>query len=123
YKYVINPYNTDTSKKRRFPAQLRNYDIINPVIQSFLGEKSKKPNNFQVVAVNEDAPNLFLEAMNKQMTELSKQKFINSLNQMGVETGMDSKEDLPSTADAKKSFATSYVDNRAIKGQESLNIL
>lgn len=123
YKYVINPYNTDTSKNRKFPAQLRNYDIISPVIQNFLGERSKKPDTFQVVAVNEDAPNLFLKAMHSKMTDLAKQKFINSLNELGTETGMKSKEDLPTSKDAHQSFSTSYVDDRAIKGQRSLNIL
>lgn len=123
YKYVLNPYNTDTSKVRKFPAKLRNYNILSPVINSFLGERSKKPDNFQVVAVNEDAPNLFLEEMHKGMTKLAKQKFINSLNETGVDTGMQSEKDMPSSSEHYKALSTNYTDARAIKGQESLNIL
>jgi len=123
YSYVLNPYNTDTGKNRNFPARLRNYDIISPVIYSFLGEKSKKPNNFQVVAVNEDAPNMFTEKLHGEMSKLLNQQFINNLNELGVDTGMQSKEGTPSAQDFYKEFATSYSDARAIKGQESLNIL
>ena len=38
YNYVTNPYNSAAGKKRNFPAKLRNYNIIKPVIDLLLGE-------------------------------------------------------------------------------------
>ena len=34
YNYVINPYNSEKHKTKGFPAKLRSYNIIKPVIDS-----------------------------------------------------------------------------------------
>jgi len=122
YKYVLNPYNTPESSLRNYPSKMRNYDIISPVIYSFLGEKSELPQNDQVIALNSDVKNKFTESLNDEMIALAKQEFINELNAQGVDTGQDSQE----PTDFKKAtaeFKNSYTDERAIKGQEALNYL
>ena len=43
YNYVINPYNSEKHKTKGFPAKLRSYNIIKPVIDLLLGEKAKRP--------------------------------------------------------------------------------
>ena len=55
YNYVTNPYNTQHNQKRNFPARLRNYNIIKPVVDLLLGEKTNRPNNYMVSVTNEDA--------------------------------------------------------------------
>ena len=32
YKYVLNPYNSTDENLKNYPAQLRNYDIIIPLM-------------------------------------------------------------------------------------------
>ena len=37
YKYVTNPYNTNNQNYTRFPAKIRNYNIIKPAIDLLMG--------------------------------------------------------------------------------------
>src|SRR4051812_2845340 len=52
YKYVLNPYNSVDENLTRYPAALRNMDIIGPIINSFMGERANLPFNHTVIAVN-----------------------------------------------------------------------
>ena len=52
YNYVANPYNSSSGKKRNFPAKLRNYNIIKPVIDLLIGEKTQRPSNYMVTVSN-----------------------------------------------------------------------
>jgi len=122
YKYVLNPYNTPESSLKNYPSKMRNYDIISPVIYSFLGEKSELPQNDQVIALNADAKNKFTESLNDEMIGLAKQEYINELNNLGVETGQDSTEPT-NFKQATNNHKSNYTDERASKGQEALNYL
>ena len=51
YNYVINPYNSEKHKTKGFPARLRNYNIIKPVVDLLLGEKAKRPFNLSLIHI------------------------------------------------------------------------
>lgn len=92
YKYVLNPYNTKNEKLRRFPSRLRNYDIISPVINLWLGENSRKPKGGTVVATEADSKNKRKKFIADKLKGNMFQDFINHLNEMGMDTGMQQKE-------------------------------
>lgn len=122
YRYVLNPYNTENDQLKRFPSKLRNYDIISPVLKLFLGENSKKPKYGTVVAVNSDAPNKKKAAKLEIIKAIMAQDFINNLNEIGLETGVPSKE-VPNYEQASNDFENNYDDLRARVGQEALDYL
>ena len=50
YKYVENPFNTKNKKYQKYPAKLRNYDIIGPIIDRLMGERREMP--FRIIGRN-----------------------------------------------------------------------
>lgn len=122
YNYVTNPYNSQAGKKRNFPAKLRNYNIIKPVVDLLLGEKTQRPSNYTVTVTNGDAVSKMEEEKQKQIVQSLQQMFINELNAQGVNTGVDSQE-TETPEQVAKYMDTTYQDSRAIVGQQVLNYL
>lgn len=122
YKYVLNPYNTENSDYTKYPAQIRDYSIIKPIIKLFVGENDKRPNAHEVVVLNADSNNKFVESLNDKVHDVLKQQFINELNKMGVATGMETKK-TPTVSEVVAQHKASYLDERAIQGQEALDYI
>ena len=54
YRKILNPYNANKEKYTRFPATLRNYDIMKGIIRRYVSEYIKNPHDFIVGANNPD---------------------------------------------------------------------
>lgn len=122
YRYVTNPYNTVKEELQRFPAKIRNYDIITPIVNLLIGEKARRPFNFQVFCHNRDSYVQKREEEFELLTSVMQQMFINELNQMGMETGVESQE-TPLPEKIVQEFASNWVDKRAEIGQNSLDFI
>lgn len=122
YEYVADPYKTGNTKKYRYPAKIRNYNIIRPVIDLLLGEKAKRPLNYMVVVKNADSVTQKEEAFAQELIQNVKQHFINALNEAGMDTGVPS-EEVEMPEELKKQFDANYRDARAVLGQEALDYL
>jgi hypothetical protein len=122
YNYVTNPYNSQAGKMRNFPAKLRNYNIIKPVIDLLLGEKTQRPSNYVVTVTNGDAVSRMEEEKQKQIVGSLQQMFINELNAQGIDTGQESQE-VDTPEQVTKYMETTWQDSRAIVGQQVLNYL
>ena len=122
YKYVTNPLNTANQNFQRFPAKLKNYDIIKPIISSFIGETSKREHGASVTVANPDAQDRRKEELSKAMEKIMSQTIINEINNLGVDSGMPSQE-TQSTEEAQAEFEENYDDKRAIVGQEALDYI
>lgn len=48
YKKTLNPYNATNEKNQRFPATMRNLDIMSDIIRRYVGEYSKSPHDVVV---------------------------------------------------------------------------
>ncbi len=116
YKYVVNPYN-HKQYADKFPAKIRNYNIIRPIIDLLLGEKAKRPRQLQVLCLNPDAIDIKKELQYKEVLKGLQQMFINSLNELGMETGMETQE-VESPIDIEAKFSAKYKDERAALGQD-----
>ena len=118
YKYVLKPYGKSRSN---FPSQMRNYPIIKPIVDLLLGEKSKRPLNFTVTVQNADAVSTKEQAKNDVIYQSFQKQFANELIKNGNFQGEQQEVELPKHI--LEQFEASYVDNRAIKGQQALNYI
>lgn len=121
YNYVTNPYNSP-GKQRNFPAKLRNYNIIKPVVDLLLGEKTGRPSNYMVTVSNDDAVSKMAEEEKAMVLENLQKMFINEMNQQGVQTGQPNQE-AKTPEQVSEYMKTTYQDARAIVGQQVLNYL
>jgi len=122
YNYVTNPYNSEAWSKKNFPARLRNYNVLKPIVDLLLGEKAKRPMSYQVVVRNADIESRFDKYRSEQYREYLEQLFINEANAQGLETGLPS-EEMPAPEEYMEQVMTGYRDSRAMIGQEVLNYL
>ena len=120
YNYVTNPYNSEAWAKKNFPARLRNYNILKPVVDLLLGEKAKRPQAYQVVVRNADIQSRFDQHRQKQYQEYLEQIFVSEMNKAKGEEP-DAPEEDPKNY--QEQVLSNYRDSRAIVGQEALNYL
>ena len=126
YRYVLKPYG---KTRDNFPSKMRNYPIIKPIIDLLLGEKSKRPLNYTVTVQNSDAITQKEKALMEIMMKNYQQQFINKMTEMGNlhnekkgQVPTETKEvELP--PEIAQQFENTYVDNRAIKGQQAINYI
>jgi len=118
YKYVLKPYGKSRSN---FPSQMRNYPIIKPIVDLLLGEKSKRPLNFTVTVQNADAISTKEQAKSDLIYQSFQKQFANELIKNGDFQGEQQEVELPKHI--AEQFESSYVDNRAMKGQQAVNYI
>ena len=119
YSQLLKPYG---KTRKNFPSTLRNFPIIKPIIDLLMGEKAKRPLNFTVSVLNANAVTRKEEAKNEAIYRNLQQHFANRAAQAGIDTGMDPAEvELPEQLE--ELFNNTYVDNRAIMGQNALSYI
>ena len=117
YNYVLKPYG---KARKNFPSEMRNYPIIKPIIDLLLGEKSKRPLNYTVTVQNADAISMKELEKSDAIAQNLRQSFLQEVQAQGVDIGANM-EEIPTPQHIADMFEGSYVDNRAILGQKTLN--
>jgi hypothetical protein len=118
YNYVLKPYGKTRSN---FPSKLRNYNIIKPIIDLLLGEKSKRSLDYTVTVQNSDSVSLKEEALKAAMMNNVRMQFLAELSK---EKNLDVPlEEIPLPKQVLEEFNRTYVDARAIKGQAAINYI
>lgn len=130
YKKILNPYNATNEKYTRFPATMRNYDIMKGVIRRYVSEYIKNPHDFIVGANN---PEVILARNSKLRQELAfivqeqiaakiQESYTNWVNQ-----GNDPKQFNPqeqfNIEEFIADFNEKYIDDISAQGQEILNVI
>jgi hypothetical protein len=119
YSYVLEPYG---KKRSNFPARIRNYQIIKPNIDLLLGEMAKRPFNFAIIISDPDVVTVKEAAKNDVIRENIYQWFINSLNESGFDTGMESEEvELPEKI--TEIFERNWKDHRVKMAEAAIRYL
>lgn len=122
YNYILNPLGTDNPKHKKFPAKLRNYDIITPILSLLLGERIDRTIKPQVVAINSGIESEKLQEKNRLIQEQISRVVINTLNQTGtINTGFENQELMEEEEIKEK--VESVKDRRSIVGQRALNYI
>ena len=120
YNYVLKPYG---KSRKNFPSEMRNYPIIKPIIDLLLGEKSKRPLNYTVTVQNSDSVSIKEQAKVDAIYKNLQLHFLQSVQNQGLDVGADPEQEIELPKHIAEMFEMSYVDNRAVLGQQALNYI
>lgn len=135
YKKTLNPYNAENEKYKRFPATMRNYDIMSDVIRRYVSEYFKGIHEFIVSANN---PEIVLKKNIKLKEEIGimaqqafKQEFEKrwaEMQQQAQQQGtpveqLNPQEAMPDPEQFLKDFEDNYIDNESKQGQDLLDYI
>jgi len=135
YKKTLNPYNTDKEKYKRFPATMRNLDIMSDIIRRYVSEYHKSPHDFTVGASN---PEIVLSKNAKLKEEIllaAQQAFIQEFQarfqqmqdeaaQQGIPADqLNPQNAMPNPEEFIKQFEDKYMDDESKQGQEVLEFI
>ena len=121
YTHVTDPYNSEEAV-RRYPAKLKNYNVIKPFVDLLLGEFIKRPIAYTVNVENEDVITQRDEQVKNAVIENLYAQFLKQLKSMGQDVPEDeTPENLPSPEEVFQLARSSYRDARAISGQAAVN--
>lgn len=130
YKKILNPYNATNEKYTRFPATMRNYDIMKGVIRRYISEYIKNPHDFIVGANN---PEVVLARNSKLRQELAfivqeqiaakiQESYANWVNQ-GNDPQQFNPQEQFDIEEFIADFNEKYIDDISAQGQEILNVI
>lgn len=135
YKKTLNPYNASKEKYTRFPATMRNFDIMSDIIRRYVSEYYKGIHEFTVGANN---PEIVLAKNAKLQQEVSKlcqqafmQEFEKNLQQLVQDAeangqpaeSVNPQEAMPDMEEFVKNFNENYIDDESKQGQDVLDYI
>ena len=135
YKKTLNPYNAENEKYKRFPATMRNYDIMSDVIRRYVSEYFKGIHEFIVGANNPEivlkkniklkekigimAQQAFKQEFEKRWAEMQQQA-----QQQGTPVEqLNPQEAMPDPEQFLKDFEDNYIDDESKQGQDLLDYI
>lgn len=130
YKKILNPYNAKQEKYKRFPATMRNYDMIKGIIRRYVSEYIKNPHDFIVGANNPEVVLARNAKLRQELATIVEQKIAakiqESYNQW-VNEGNEPQEFNPQQSlDVEafiQEFNENYIDDVSAQAQEILNVI
>lgn len=135
YKKTLNPYNSNNEKYQRFPATMRNLDIMSDIIRRYVSEYFKGVHEFVVGANN---PDIILNKNAKLKEKIGKlaqqafqqefQKQYQAAQQQAVQQGQDPnsvnpQNSMPDIEQFIKDFNEKYIDDESRQGQDMLDYI
>ena len=135
YKKTLNPYNAENEKYKRFPATMRNYDIMSDIIRRYVSEYFKGIHEFIVGANNPEivlkkniklkekigimAQQAFKQEFEKRWAEMQQQA-----QQQGTPVEqLNPQEAMPDPEQFLKDFEDNYIDDESQQGQDLLDYI
>lgn len=130
YKKTLNPYNAKSDKYTRFPATMRNYDLIGGIVRRYIGEYSKNPHEFIVGANN---PEVVINRDMKLRQEIAKmiesaiaaelqRKYAEWVGQGQDPQQFNPQQEIDIEAFSQK-FKEDYIDDISAQGQQVLDCI
>ena len=135
YKKTLNPYNSNNEKYTRFPATMRNLDIMTDIIRRYVSEYFKGVHEFVVGASNPDIVLKRNARLKEEIGVMAAQAFqqefekrLQELQMQAEQQGMPPEQINPQEAmpDPEKfiaDFNEKYIDDESKQGQEILNYI
>lgn len=130
YKKTLNPYNSSKEKYTRFPATMRNLDIMSDVVRRYVSEYFKGVHEFVVGASN---PEIVLKKnakLREEIGKLAQQAFVaefqKQLQILSQEQGIpvnevNPQEAMPNPEEFVERFNRDYIDNESKQAQDVLD--
>lgn len=133
YRKTLNPYNSTKEKYKRFPAVMRNLDIMSDIIRRYVSEYFKGVHQFTVgscspdVVIRHDAK--LQQAIAQQAQLAFKQEFEKRLQQMQQEAAqqgtppdqINPQDAMPDAKEFMEKFNQDYIDEQSKQGQDILD--
>lgn len=130
YKKILNPYNATQEKYKRFPATMRNYDLMKGIIRRYVSEYIKNPHYFIVGANNPEVVLARDSKLRQELQALVQQQIairIQQSYQEWINGGNDPQQFNPQESiDIEafiKEFNENYIDDISAQGQSLLNVI
>ena len=135
YKKTLNPYNATNEKYQRFPATMRNLDIMSDIIRRYVSEYFKGIHEFIVGANNPDIVINKNAKLKEKIGELAQQAFqqefekayqqaIQQAQQQGQDPNTVNPQDsMPDPEQFIKEFNEKYIDDESKQGQDMLDYI
>lgn len=133
YKKTLNPYNSSNERYQRFPATMRNLDIMSDIIRRYVSEYFKGIHEFVVGANNPDIIIKKNAKLKEAISQLAQQAFQQefekayaALQQQAQQQGQNPESVNPQQAmpDIDKfieEFNAKYIDDESKQGQDLLD--
>ena len=133
YKKTLNPYNSANEKYTRFPATLRNLDIMSDIIRRYVSEYFKGIHEFVVGANNPDIVINKNAKLKEKIGELAQQAFqqefekqyqamVQQAQQQGQDPNtIDPQQAMPDVDKFIADFNEKYIDDESKQGQDVLD--
>lgn len=137
YKKTLNPYNSNNERYTRFPATMRNLDIMNDIIRRYVSEYFKGVHEFVVGADNPDvvlrknaklrqaigmlAEQEFANEFRKRLQALQQQQEQQQMQQGGEAHDINPQDAMPDPEEFMKNFNEKYIDSQSKQAQDLLD--
>lgn len=133
YKKTLNPYNSSNEKYQRFPATMRNLDIMSDIIRRYVSEYFKGIHEFVVGANNPDIVINKNAKLKEKLTQLAQQAFqqefekqFQAMLQQAQQNGQDPntinpQDAMPDPEQFIADFNAKYIDDESKQGQDVLD--
>ena len=135
YKKTLNPYNSSNEKYQRFPATMRNFDIMSDVIRRYVSEYYKGIHEFTVGANNPEVVLAKNAKLKQEVNRLCQEAFLKevqrNLQQMTQEAeangqpaeSINPQDAMPDMEKFVKEFNENYIDDESKQGQDMLDYI
>ena len=135
YKKTLNPYNATNEKYQRFPATMRNLDIMSDIIRRYVSEYFKGVHEFIVGANNPDIVINKNAKLKEKIGELAQRAFqqefekayqqaVQQAQQQGQDPSTINPQDsMPDPEQFIKDFNEKYIDDESKQGQNMLDYI
>lgn len=130
YKKILNPYNATNEKYTRFPAEMRNYDLIKGIVRRYISEYNKNEHIFIVGANNPEVvfakdarlrEEVSILLQNAIAAEIQR-SFQEYINQGGDPQQFNPQEQVNIEEFVEK-FNEDYIDDISKQGQDILDVI
>lgn len=130
YKKILNPYNSTQEKYKRFPATMRNYDLMKGIIRRYVSEYIKNPHDFIVGANNAEVVLAKNAKLRQELAKLVEQQIAARIQQsynQWLQEGNNPEQFNPQEhIDVEafvQEFNENYIDDISAQGQNILNVI
>ena len=135
YRKTLNPYNSTNENYTRFPATMRNLDIMNDIIRRYVSEYFKGIHEFVVGANNPDIVLNKNAKLKEKVMQLAQQAFqqefekqYQAMLQQAQEQGqdpnqVDPQQAMPDPEQFIKEFNEKYIDDESLQAQNMLGYI
>lgn len=142
YKKTLNPYNAADEKHTRFPATMRNFDIMSDIVRRYVSEYYKGLHEYIATATNAEivmaknvklkqevgvmAMNAFQQALIQKFNEVAQQMQQEGYNVQEIpqdELQQQAMQQMPDVEEFIKDFNEKYVDDESKQAQDLLEYI